>query len=45
MPTGTVSFDDLTLNKSGGYRLVATATLFGFAAPGTATSTAFHVGQ
>jgi hypothetical protein len=45
VPTGTVNFDDLTLNKAGGYRLVATATLFGFQAPGTATSTAFHVGQ
>ncbi len=45
VPTGTVAYDDVTLNKPGGYRLVATATLFGFAAPGTASSTAFHVGQ
>jgi hypothetical protein len=45
LPTGTVSYDDLTLNKPGGYVLVATASLFGFSAPGTATSTAFHVGQ
>lgn len=44
-PTGTVTFTDLTLNKPGGFRLVATATWFGFDQAFTATSEAFHIKQ
>jgi hypothetical protein len=44
IPTGTVTFSGLTLNKPGGYRLVATAALFGYDLA-VATSDAFHIGQ
>jgi hypothetical protein len=44
IPTGTVTYDDLTLNKPGGYRLVATASLFGYDLA-VVTSDAFHITQ
>jgi hypothetical protein len=43
-PDGTVTFEGLTLNKPGGYRLVARANLLGYPLA-VITTNAFHVGQ